>query len=106
MVNSEYYPQKRAILFKHQFFYLFFILFFFFQIEHGTKYPVPDSCTDAKTHIVIFIMMKMVISPKRFHPFKGRVPGMDGIMHGAVHQVTEDKSGEKHKSAFSKQYIL
>src|SRR5580658_5463443 len=99
-------PGNSISLFKYQFFYFGFVLFLFFQVEHGAKYPVPDSCTDTKTHIVIFVMVEMVISPQWLHPFKRGVPGVDGIVHAAIHQVTKDKSREKHKRAFSQQQIL
>jgi hypothetical protein len=45
-------------------------------------------------------MMKMMIPPQWFHPFEGRIPGMNGIMHGAIHQIPQYKSGEKNEGIF------
>lgn len=38
-----------------------------------------------------------MISPKTFHPFERRVPGMNSIVHSAIHQVSEYKPGKEHK---------
>ena len=45
----------------------------------------------------ILVMMQVMVSPEWFHPFKRRVPGMDGIVHGTIHQVTQQKTGEEHE---------
>src|SRR5215471_346752 len=70
---------------EHKIFYFLFIFIFSFQIKHCTEYPVPDGSADTITPMCIFVMMQVMIAPKRFHPFKRRVPGVDGIVHATVH---------------------
>jgi hypothetical protein len=41
-----------------------------------------------------------MISPKRFHPFKWGIPGMDRVVHSAVHKISQYKSGEKYEGVF------
>ena len=38
-----------------------------------------------------------MIPPERFHPFEGRIPCVNGIVHATVEQVPKNKSGEKNK---------
>ena len=38
-----------------------------------------------------------MISPEWLHPFEWRIPGVNGIMHAAIHEVTENKPGEEHE---------
>lgn len=38
-----------------------------------------------------------MIPPEGFHPLERGIPGMDGIMHAAVHQVTQEEAREKHE---------
>jgi len=47
--------------------------------------------------MIILIMMKVMIAPKRLHPFERRVPGMDGIMHGAIKKIAKNKTRKEHK---------
>src|SRR5688572_2047270 len=59
---------------------------------------IPDRGTYAKALVFVLIMMKMMITPETFHPFKWRIPCMDSIMHSAIHKITKKKTGEEHKS--------
>ena len=59
----------------------------------------------AKTTVVILIMMKVMISPQWFHPFERRIPCMDGIMHGSIHEVTQHKTGKEHKCTCAHQQV-
>ena len=70
---------------------------FLLQIEHSPKDMVPDRAADAKALVVVLIMMKMVVTPERLHPFEGWIPGMNGIMHAAIHQVAQHKPGPESK---------
>ena len=38
-----------------------------------------------------------MIAPKRLHPFKRRVPGMDGVVHTAIHKIAQNKTGKEHE---------
>ena len=51
------------ILVKHEFSHLFLIFFFFLEIKHGSKYMIPDGGANAKTLVLIFIMMQVMIAP-------------------------------------------
>ena len=62
---------------------------------------IPDRGANAITIMFVFVMMKMMISPKRFHPLKRGIPGVNSIMHGTIHKVTENKTGEEHKSSLA-----
>ena len=71
--------------------------FSFLKIEHGTKYAVPDGSAYAKTFVIIFIVMQVMIPPERLHPFERRVPGMDSVVHGTIYQITQYEAGEKNE---------
>src|SRR5687767_14507798 len=62
---------------------------------------IPDRGTYAKTLVFVLIMMKMMIAPETFHPFKWRIPCMNSIMHGAIHQITKKKAREEHKGVLA-----
>ena len=84
----DFYDRKELFIIKHQLPHFLFVLFLFFQIEHGTKDVIPNRAADTKALVLVFIMMKVMIAPQRFHPFEWRIPGMNGIMHSSIHQVT------------------
>ena len=96
--TSDFRPLTSTFVPEHQFFHFLLVFLFILQIEHGTEYMVPDCGAYTKTLVFVLIMMKMMISPKPLHPLKRRVPGMNGIMHCAVHEITEKKAREKHKN--------
>ena len=108
-MKSEYTSQRRPptsgfrlltsiLLIKHQLLHLLFVVLFIFQIEHSSKNMIPDSGAYSETLVFVLVMMKMMISPKSFHPFEWRVPCMNSIVHSAIHEITEKKSREEHKS--------
>ena len=101
----DFYDLEELFIVKHQFPHFLLVLFLFFQIEHGTKDVIPNRAADAKALVLILVMMEMMIAPKRFHPFKRRVPGMNSVMHAAIHQITQNKSGEKHESVLPSNQI-
>src|SRR5882757_7863877 len=81
----------------HQFLYFLFVLFFFFEIEHSAEDPVPKGAADAKSFVLVLVMVEMVVAPERLHPSKWRVPGMDSVVHAAIEEITKDKAGEEHE---------
>ncbi len=48
--------------------------------------------------MLILVMMQVMVPPQRFHPFEGWIPGMNGIMHGTIHQVAQQKARKEHES--------
>ena len=96
-------PATSLLLLKHQLLHFLLILFFIFKIEHGSKNMIPNSGTYAITIMFVLVVMKMMISPKGFHPFKWRVPCMYSIMHGAIHKIAQKKTGEEHKCILPEQ---
>ena len=89
--------------FKHQLLHFLSILFLLVEIEHGAKDMVPKRGAYTESLVVIFVVMQMMISPQGLHPFKWWIPRMNGIVHGAIHQVTQNKTREKHESILTKQ---
>src|SRR5258707_819214 len=85
----------------HQLLYFLFILFFFFEVEHGAEDPVPNGAAYAKALMFVLVMVQVMVAPKGFHPFKGRVPGVDGIVHAAIEQVAQYKPRKEHKDVGS-----
>lgn len=85
------------LLLKHQLLHFLLIFFLSFQIEHSTKYMIPEGGTHAETLVFIFIVMQVVIAPESLHPFKRRVPGMNGIVHRTIKKVTNHEAREKHE---------
>src|SRR5829696_5867477 len=83
---------------KHQLLHFLLILFLFLKIEHGSEHVVPDGGAHPEATLFVFIMMQVMVAPERLHPFKWRVPGVNGVMHGAVHQITEYKTREEHEN--------
>ena len=69
---------------EHQLLHLLLVLFLLFQVEHGAEDPVPDRAAYTKTFMIILVMMQVVIAPQWFHPSERRIPGMNGIVHGAI----------------------
>jgi hypothetical protein len=47
--------------------------------------------------VFIFVMMQVMVTPETFHPLEWRIPRVDSVVHGSIHQVTEDKPGKEHK---------
>ena len=91
-------PVTKKLFLKHQFLHFLFVFFFIFKIEHSAEDMIPYSGAYTKTLVLVLIMMKMMISPKPFHPFEWRIPCMNSVVHSAIHQVTKKKAGEKHES--------
>ena len=91
---------KDSTLSEHKFLYFFLVFLFFFQVEHGTKYMVPEGCADPVSFVVVFVMMQMMISPERLHPPERRVPGMYRIVHRSIHQIADKKTRKEHKCEF------
>ena len=85
-------------LLEHEILDLLLVLFFLVKIEHGAKDAVPDGAADAKTFALIFVVMQVMVTPERLHPFKWRIPGVDGIVHAAIKEITEQEAGEEHKA--------
>ena len=59
---------------------------------------VPKGSAYAEAFMLVLVMMQVMVPPQGLHPAEGRIPGMNGIMHGAIQQVTQYKAGEEHKS--------
>ena len=77
--------------------YVFGFCLLVFVVEHGTEDTIPKSRADAKSFLLLFVMMKMVSAPKWFHPFKGRFPGVNCKVHAGVQEIAKDKAGIKGK---------
>jgi len=90
-------PTKNAGELIHQLLYLLLVLFFLFQIEHGAEDAVPEGAADAISFVLVLVVVQMMITPEWLHPFEGRVPGMDRIMHAAIQEITQHKAGEEHE---------
>jgi hypothetical protein len=89
---------------------LFYETFFFWNISSCTfslfsfsfcrSNMVPNTWSQRvdetpKPFFLVFVMMQVVVAPQRLHPFKRRVPGMDGVMHGSIQQVAQHKARKK-----------
>ena len=66
---------------------------------------IPDGGAHAISIVFILVMMEVVISPKTFHPFKGWIPGVNGVMHRPIHQVSQDETRKEHKSVLAHQQV-
>lgn len=62
------------------------------------EYMIPQRSADTEALLVTFIMMEVMVSPQWLHPFERRIPCMNGIMHGAIHEIPQEEAGEKDKS--------
>src|ERR1044072_8528108 len=85
------------VFFKHQFLYLFLILLLFIEVEHSAKDMIPKRGAYTKSLVIVFVVMQVMISPQGFHPFERRVPRMNSIVHSAIHEVSQNKTREKHE---------
>ena len=95
--TSDLRFRTSILLLEHQFLHFLLVFFFVLEIEHGAKDMIPYGGAYTITIVFIFVMMKMMITPKRFHPLERRVPGMNRIMHRSIHEISKKKTGEKYK---------
>src|SRR5437868_5969157 len=86
-----------TLFFEHQFLHFLFVFLLFFQVEHGSEHMIPQCGTYSITIVLVLVVMEMMIAPQGFHPFKWRIPRVNSIMHGPIHEVAEYKARKESK---------
>jgi hypothetical protein len=56
--------------------------------------------------MLILVMMQVVIAPQGFHKGEGGIPGMNGIVHAAIHEVSQQEARKKHKGPVAHDEVL
>ena len=93
------------LLCEHQLLNFLLVFLLTLQIEHGAENMVPKGGAHAEAIVFIFIVMEMMIAPKTLHPLEGRVPGVNGIVHAAIHQVSEYEAREEHECILTDEQV-
>lgn len=44
-------------------------------------------------------MMKVVVTPQTLHPPEGRIPCVNGVMHAAINQISQNKTWKETKGS-------